>query len=107
MLRLFNDGRLSRRKMAKNVAFVYWRDLNNIEPDISKRNIRHKEDSLLDGYVQNFQPMIKNPVIGNDVSYSAWGHLCGFINKSSWWHWVVVAIVVVLPWVLVANGKVC
>jgi len=82
---LSDEGRVSRKKMGKNKSYIYWVELANIEPVPEPARVRC------------------DPVIGNDVSYSAWGHLVGFINKSSWWHWIVVAIVVVLPWVLVAN----
>lgn len=74
---LRKDGRLSFKKSGR--SYVYWVELANIEP----------------------KPIVfvDSPVIGSEVSYSAWGHLECFINKSSLLQRAVVVIIIPLPWV--------
>ena len=78
MLRLFNDGRLSRRKMAENVAYVYWVDVRNLvkPPVLSPLDFGAKPD--IEPVTVHCDPIISEPV------YPTKHHKARAAVHSSW-----------------------
>jgi len=66
MLELHEEGKVSHRRTGKKRPYIYWVDLINIEPVPESARVRC------------------DPVIGSDVSYSAWGHFRQVLFKAQY-----------------------